>query len=217
MAGRTLAEVSPGLHAPRLAAPRRRGARFWFRLQSLRPSSTRGDRAGDADRAPAAHRPGSAGGHRPSGGRRSPAAPTSSWASRRRILAGGRTHRRFGPPCPAPERHPSRRRRPRVLPSASAIASAGVSGGPKFRGASRPGHASACMHQLDPPRRHRRPAATGGSPDRSQRSRALAPARHRGTRRAQHDGAQRGRGAEEDRSRPTRARVRRGARRCAWP
>ena len=47
---------------------------------------------------------------------------------------------------------------------------AGVSRGRELRGAPRPWHASASVHQLDPPRRHRRLAAAGGYSDRARRS-----------------------------------------------
>ena len=73
-------------------------------------------------------------------------------------------------------------------------------------------HASASMHQLHAPRRHRRLAAASGHSDRARQAGRLAAAgggRDGGTRRG---GTARDCAAAEDRSRPPRARVRSGAR-----
>ena len=53
VARRAVAQVSPGVHAARRAAPRRRRARLRRRLQSVRAAPPRGDRARNADRATA--------------------------------------------------------------------------------------------------------------------------------------------------------------------
>ena len=53
VAGRAVAQIPPGVHAARRAAPGRRGARLRRRLQPVRRPPARGDRAGDADRAAA--------------------------------------------------------------------------------------------------------------------------------------------------------------------
>ncbi len=69
VAGRAVAEVSPGVHAPRLGSPRRCGARFRRRLQPLRAASPHGDLDRDADRAAGVDGAGGARRHRPAGGR----------------------------------------------------------------------------------------------------------------------------------------------------
>ena len=150
VAGRAVAQVPPGVHAARRAAPRRRRARLRRGLQSVRAAPPRRHRARDADRAARAERAGGRGGHRSARRRRSAAAAPAAGTSRRAALARDCADRGARPSRAALERHAARRRRPRVLPAAAAPPAGGVSRGGAV---SRPGSRTARRCRRAPARR----------------------------------------------------------------